>query len=84
MESVKNILFNLDDSQNIEYSNLNNKNIGNIVGNNASKDVHSESLIQGSNFNNYKDKITINQELNDSELIEGFTGTRLTEQSRNV
>lgn len=88
METVKNILFNLDDSQNIEYNKkTNKKKNNNTIGleRKSSKGFNTtSSLIQGSNFNNYKNKKMVHQKLNNQELIEGFTATQLTEQSNQV
>lgn len=88
METIKNILFNLDESQNIQNNKIKNKNstYNNKLERNSSGSLISDSLIQGSKFNKYQNKKINkkNQQLNSREIIEGFTATELTEKSKNV
>jgi len=91
MDNISNFLFNLDESQNIEkkqyYIKNHNTNVTeeDNIERNITTGFQSNSLMQGNNFNNYQNKkITKANEECNSELIEGFTGTQLTENSKNI
>jgi hypothetical protein len=86
METIKNILFNLDESQNMENDKMDNKNRTSnaTVERNNSTFLESNSLMQGSKFKNYQNKKIMKQEVNNTPLIEGFTATELTTKSNNV
>jgi hypothetical protein len=91
MDNISNFLFNLDESQNIEKNQHNaktgitNANEGQTLERSSPSDFQSNSLKQGTNFNNYQNKkISKASEESNPQLIEGFTGTQLAEKSNNV